>query len=242
MPLPLIIDFGDESHAEGESGLQLDGFDFGPILGEVWMYQNSDRTGFSDELTVVGGQSNWGNNQILNISIPGTPNNSPGPVYAFVKRFGDQAWSPAFSFTLEAAGGGVTVTLAGVQSQAQLGSFDVLGSAQVALGGRSATSAVGQLLAGEFTVVELSGQSSQGQVGTLDIAGHAAVSLEGQENEATIGQLVVAGTAIVNLTGFEATAAQGTLSILTADLQISTPTHRTYWIEDDSRIFAITGD
>lgn len=96
MPLsPSITNFGDESHQEGESGLTIDGAGFGPFAGEVWMYASSDRTGAADQLT----QSGWNDMQITGVSIPGTPNNSPGTVHLFVKRT-DLAWSFPYPFTL----------------------------------------------------------------------------------------------------------------------------------------------
>ncbi len=105
MALPFISNFGDENHEEGETGLTVDGFDLGSGLdgvGELWMYQNADRTGSADQLTV----GTWRNEQLTGVEIPASPNNATGTVYAFVKRFGDNAWSLAYTFTLTAAGGG----------------------------------------------------------------------------------------------------------------------------------------
>ena len=110
MPLaPVIWDFGDESHRAGDSGLTVDGAGLGISAGELWMYQNADRSGSADQLTVGA----WSMMQLTGVSIPGTLNNVPGTVYLFAKRI-DQAWSPAYQFTLEVATGTIwTVTPTG---------------------------------------------------------------------------------------------------------------------------------
>ena len=105
---PSITNFGDESHEEGESGLTIDGAGLGPFAGTVWMYANSDRTGSSDQLTVAD-ESLWTDMQIPGVSIPASPNNSPGTVYLFVQR-SDLAWSFPYEFTLVAAGNTKDVT------------------------------------------------------------------------------------------------------------------------------------
>ena len=97
MPLaPVVWDFGDESHAAGATGLTVDGAGLGISAGELWMYQNADRSGSADQLTV----GTWSMTQLTGVAIPETLNNSPGTVYLFAKRV-DQAWSPAYQFTLE---------------------------------------------------------------------------------------------------------------------------------------------
>lgn len=101
MPLaPSIVSFGDDSHGRGETGLTVTGAGFGPFqisTGGLWMYENSDRTGQSDALTV----ETWGDMTLSNVSIPGTTNNASGTVYLFVQR-SDLAWSQPHTFTLEA--------------------------------------------------------------------------------------------------------------------------------------------
>ena len=102
MPAPFISNFGDEDHEEGEVGLVVDGFDFGFFEGEVWMYQNANRSGSSDQLTLT----TWSDLSITGVAIPAVPNTAAGAVFLFVERFGDNAWALAYSFTLTAAGGG----------------------------------------------------------------------------------------------------------------------------------------
>ncbi len=97
---PFITGFGDGSHNTGETGLSLTGAGMGPRSGTLHMYQNADRTGADDTLTV----GSWTNNLLSSISIPGSPNNSPGTVYAVVERYGDHAFSNSFEFTLIATG------------------------------------------------------------------------------------------------------------------------------------------
>ena len=98
---PEIASFGDGNHEVGESGLAISGGGFGAFPGTVWMYQNANRSGLSDQLTVGGA---WNDLAIAGIEIPASPNNSAGTVYLFVERE-DLAWSQAFAFTLSAAGG-----------------------------------------------------------------------------------------------------------------------------------------
>lgn len=101
MPLaPEIWDFGDESHQKGETGLSITGAGLGPFPGLARMYANADRTGAQDDLTV----GTWGDMSLGDVEIPGTTNNVPGAVYAFVQRE-DLAWSTGFAFTLTAAAG-----------------------------------------------------------------------------------------------------------------------------------------
>ncbi len=108
MAAPNISNFGDENHEEGETGLVVDGFSFGfdpgddSMAGELWMYQNSNRSGNADQLTV--GAGGWSDMQLTGVAIPGAPNNAAGAVFLFVKRFGDNAWSLGYAFTLSAAG------------------------------------------------------------------------------------------------------------------------------------------
>lgn len=105
MPAPLISNFGDENHEEGETGLTATGFDFGPgfpVEGTLWMFENADRSGQSDELTISGHTDMT----ISGIEIPASPNNSTGTVYLAFQRGGDLAWSNSYTFTLVASGGG----------------------------------------------------------------------------------------------------------------------------------------
>ena len=104
MPAPHISSFGDDDHEEGESNLQIAGFSFGFFTGEAWMYQNANRTGTTDQLTITS----WTDLLISGIGIPAVPNNSTGPVFLFVQRSGDLAWSLSHAFTLSAAGAGPT--------------------------------------------------------------------------------------------------------------------------------------
>lgn len=92
---PEISAFGDGGHEEGETDLTIDGGGFGAFPGSAWMYQNADRTGLADELTVGA----WNDIQLTGVEIPAAPNNSPGTVYLFVERE-DLAWSQGFEFTL----------------------------------------------------------------------------------------------------------------------------------------------
>lgn len=100
MAAPLITDFGDENHEQGETGLSVTGQDFGSGLegqGTLWMYANADRSGAEDQLT-VGSHTNT---TISGVEIPGATTNVAGTVYLAWKRFGDQAWSlPSYQFTL----------------------------------------------------------------------------------------------------------------------------------------------
>jgi hypothetical protein len=92
---PEISSFGDGDHEEGETGLAIDGGGFGAFPGSAWMYQNADRSGLADELTVGA----WNDIQLSGVEIPASPNNSPGTVYLFVQR-DDLAWSQGLEFTL----------------------------------------------------------------------------------------------------------------------------------------------
>lgn len=94
MPAPEISAFGDGSHDAGAAGIEIDGGGFGAFPGSVWIYQNEDRTGDADELTV----NSWNDIQI-DVDIPGSLNNSNGTRYLFVLRE-DLAWSLGFSFVL----------------------------------------------------------------------------------------------------------------------------------------------
>ena len=102
MAAPEVASFGDADHQTGESGLAISGGGFGAFPGAVWMFQNADRTGLADQLTVGGA---WDDLNIAGISIPASPNNSAGTVYLFVERE-DLAWSVPFAFTLTDPGGG----------------------------------------------------------------------------------------------------------------------------------------
>lgn len=102
MVAPLITDFGDEDHEEGETGLTVAGFDFFPGVaqqGTLWMFENADRSGQSDQLTI----GTHTNNSIPGVAIPASPNNATGTVYLAFQRGGDMAWSNSYSFTLSEA-------------------------------------------------------------------------------------------------------------------------------------------
>lgn len=98
MAAPVISDFGDEEHASGEAGLTVDGFQFSHFPGELWMFQNANRTGDADELTVGA----WGDMQLTGVEIPAAPNNSDGTVYLFLKTENNE-WSLPYEFTLGTA-------------------------------------------------------------------------------------------------------------------------------------------
>lgn len=104
---PEIASFGDGNHEEGETGLAITGGGFGAFAGSAWIYQNADRTGLSDQLTV----GTWNDIQLSGVEIPASPNNATGTVYLFVQRE-DLAWSQGFAFTLSEAGGGPAFTAA----------------------------------------------------------------------------------------------------------------------------------
>lgn len=98
MAAPGIAQFGDGSHAPGATAVPVQGGGFGAFPGSVWIYQNADRTGSADELTVTA----W-NGVEATVDIPGSLTNTAGTRYLFLQR-SDLAWSNAFAFTLEAAG------------------------------------------------------------------------------------------------------------------------------------------
>lgn len=99
MPLaPEIAGFGDGDHKQGETGLTITGGGFGAFPGSVWMYQNADRSGLADQLTVGA----WSDLQVSGVAIPASPANAPGTVYLFLRRE-DLAWSQGLAFTLSAA-------------------------------------------------------------------------------------------------------------------------------------------
>ena len=93
MPAPEVSAFGDGEHQFGETGLTIDGGGFGAFPGAAWIYENADRTGLTDQLTI----GTWNDIQFSGVDIPGSPNNSPGTRYLFVQRE-DLAWSQAFAF------------------------------------------------------------------------------------------------------------------------------------------------
>jgi hypothetical protein len=94
MPAPEVSTFGDGSHESGETGITIDGAGFGAFPGSVWIYENVDRTGDADQLTVAS----WNDIQ-LSVDIPASLNNGAGTCYLFVQRE-DLAWSNALAFTL----------------------------------------------------------------------------------------------------------------------------------------------
>ncbi len=102
--IPDITNFGDEDHEEGETGLVINGAGFGAFPGTAWIYQNANRTGTTDLLTVA----TWNDMRLSGVDIPGSPNNATGTVYLFVQRE-DLAWSLPYAFTLSAAGAGPSV-------------------------------------------------------------------------------------------------------------------------------------
>lgn len=96
MPLaPEISAFGDGEHSPGLTGITIDGGGFGAFPGSAWIYENSDRSGNSDQLTI----DTWNDIQ-LSVDIPSSLTNIAGTRYLFVQRE-DLAWSQPFSFSLE---------------------------------------------------------------------------------------------------------------------------------------------
>jgi hypothetical protein len=120
MPAPEVNAFGDGAHNAGETGLTIGGGGFGAFPGSAWIYENSDRTGVSDQLTVLG----WNDIELSGVDIPASPANSSGTRYLFLQRE-DLAWSNAFAFTLTA--GGVVLTPVDI-AQAQV--LDAVGLTQ----------------------------------------------------------------------------------------------------------------
>ena len=102
MPAPSIVAFGDADHNSGETGLVADVAGAGPFPGSLWIYENADRTGAADQLTVGA----WNSAQLTGISIPFVPNNTGGTRFLFLQR-ADLAWSLGFPFTLNIVGGSV---------------------------------------------------------------------------------------------------------------------------------------
>lgn len=100
---PEIASFGDGNHQDGETGLTILGGGFGAFPGSAWIYQNADRTGLSDQLTV----GTWNDIELSGVEIPATPNNAAGTVYLFVQHESTE-WSQGFQFTLSDAGGADT--------------------------------------------------------------------------------------------------------------------------------------
>lgn len=92
---PEIAAFGDGAHDMGETGLSVDGGGFGAFPGTLWMFENADRSGAADQLTIGGGNDL----QLTGVEIPASPNNSAGTVYLAYQRE-DLAWSQSFAFTL----------------------------------------------------------------------------------------------------------------------------------------------
>lgn len=95
MAAPVVSDFGDESHDPGATGLTINGFQFSHFPGEAWMYENADRTGNADQLTVT----TWADMILTGVEIPAAPNNAEGTVYLFVKTENNE-WSLPYEFTL----------------------------------------------------------------------------------------------------------------------------------------------
>lgn len=100
MPAPDISAFGDGSHDLGETGLTVDGGGFGAFPGSLWIYENANRTGAADELTIGA----WNDLQVTGVEIPASPNNVAGTRYLFLQRE-DLAWSQGFEFTLQSSAG-----------------------------------------------------------------------------------------------------------------------------------------
>lgn len=199
MPAPGVSAFGDGSHAPGATGITVDGGGFGAFPGSVWIYENADLTGDSDELTVVS----WDDIQIL-VDIPGSLNNAAGTRYLFVLRE-DLAWSNGFEFTLEAAGS-EDISATGSLSISGAADLDARGSL-VAAGAASITGAA-----------DLDARGSLAAAGVVRISGVAELTDAASQDIAAVGSLAVSGVAALNAPG-RLTAA-GALSIAgAADLE-----------------------
>jgi len=95
MPLPAITAFGDGSHAPGASGVDIVGGNFGAFPLGVSIFQNEDRTGAVDALTV-----NSASDLLINVDIPSSLNNSAGTRFVAV-QLENEDLSFSFPFTLE---------------------------------------------------------------------------------------------------------------------------------------------
>jgi hypothetical protein len=91
---PFIQSFGDDNHELGETGLVVNGQDFGLFAGALWMFANADRTGLSDQLTVGA----WSENQLTGVEIPPVPNNAPGTVYLGLQTENLDWSTPVFAY------------------------------------------------------------------------------------------------------------------------------------------------
>lgn len=107
MAAPFIRSLSDSTPEEGQTGITILGGDFGFWLGEVWMFQNADGSGLSDQLTIAGGQADWGDMGVTNVAIPAAPNNNPGTVYIAIKTSGNEWSIPAFPFPVTLVEAGV---------------------------------------------------------------------------------------------------------------------------------------
>lgn len=95
MPIPEIAGFGDDDHEVGEEDLVVSGGGFGAFPGSLYMYENDDRSGAVDQLTVTS----WSDMELTGVVIPSSLNNTTGEVFLFLQRE-DLAWSLPYSFTL----------------------------------------------------------------------------------------------------------------------------------------------
>lgn len=171
MAAPGIAAFGDGSHAPGATGVAVQGGGFGAFPGHIWIYQNADRTGNADELTVTA----W-NGVEATVTIPGSLSNTAGTRYLFLQR-SDLAWSNAFAFTLEAGAGingSLSKTLATLTSSAA-GALAITGSVVKTLG-NATLSAIGAQNNTGTTVATLQA-ASLSAVGALAITGSVTKTL-----------------------------------------------------------------
>jgi len=186
MAAPGIAAFGDGSHAPGASGLAVQGGGFGAFPGHVWIYQNADRTGNADELTVTA----W-NGVEATVTIPGSLTNTAGTRYLFLQR-SDLAWSNAFAFTLESASGingSVSKTL-GALTLTSAAALALAGSTSKTLG--NVTSASVAALALQGTLNATLGALTASAIGAQSTTGNVAV---------TLGALTSSAAGAVALTG-----------------------------------------
>lgn len=179
----------------------MDGGGFGfysPGVSGVWIYQNSDRSGSADELSVVS----W-NSVSVTVDIPSSLTNTAGTRYLFLQR-SDLAWSNAFAFTLEAAT---------ANDMSATGSLSISGSADLDAIGSLAAS--GALSVTGAALLDALGQLAA--VGSVSIAGSAVLNAVGQL--AAAGQLAIVGGAELTNAGSVDMSASGLVAIVgVADL------------------------
>jgi hypothetical protein len=79
-----IESFGDAQHQHGEGGLTVSGIDFGTFPGRLWIFENADLSGASDEITPASA-ADWDDFEIRNVEIPAAPVVPDGTRYLVVE-------------------------------------------------------------------------------------------------------------------------------------------------------------